>query len=52
MPRVEQNGMPTSLHYALTDSQCSKCGYVFIHLPRNFLDIAVRSMACFDSFIP
>ena len=26
MPRVEQNGMPTSLHYALTDSQCSKCG--------------------------
>jgi hypothetical protein len=26
MPRVEQNSMPTSLHYALTDSQCSKCG--------------------------
>lgn len=26
MPRVEQNGMPTSLHYALTDSQCSKGG--------------------------
>ena len=26
MPRVEQNGMPTSLHYALTDSRCSKCG--------------------------
>jgi hypothetical protein len=26
MPKVEQNGMPTSLHYALTDSQCSKCG--------------------------
>jgi NAD-dependent SIR2 family protein deacetylase len=26
MPRVERNGMPTSLHYALTDSQCSKCG--------------------------
>ena len=26
MPRVEQNGMPTSLHYALTDSQCSICG--------------------------
>jgi hypothetical protein len=25
-PRVEQNGMPTSLRYALTDSQCSKCG--------------------------
>ena len=23
---LEQNGMPTSLHYALTDSQCSKCG--------------------------
>ncbi|CAN5402962.1 hypothetical protein BH18THE2_BH18THE2_42580 [soil metagenome] len=26
MPRVEQNGIPTSLHYALTNSQCSKCG--------------------------
>jgi hypothetical protein len=26
MTRVEQNGMPTSLHYALTDSQCSICG--------------------------
>jgi NAD-dependent SIR2 family protein deacetylase len=26
MPRVEQNNIPTSLHYALTDSQCSKCG--------------------------
>jgi hypothetical protein len=26
MPRVEQNSMPTSLHYALTDSQCSICG--------------------------
>ena len=26
MPRVEQNSIPTSLHYALTDSQCSKCG--------------------------
>jgi hypothetical protein len=26
MPRVEQNDMPTSLHYALTDSQCSICG--------------------------
>jgi NAD-dependent SIR2 family protein deacetylase len=26
MPRVKQNSMPTSLHYALTDSQCSKCG--------------------------
>jgi hypothetical protein len=26
MPRVEQNTMPTSLHYALTDSQCSICG--------------------------
>jgi hypothetical protein len=25
-PRVEQNGMPTSLRCALTDSQCSKCG--------------------------
>ena len=29
MPRVEQNNsssIPTSLHYALTDSQCGKCG--------------------------
>jgi NAD-dependent SIR2 family protein deacetylase len=26
IPRVEQNSIPTSLHYALTDSQCSKCG--------------------------
>ena len=26
MPKVEQNSMPTSLHYALTDSQCSTCG--------------------------
>ena len=26
MPKVEQNSMPNSLHYALTDSQCSICG--------------------------
>jgi hypothetical protein len=26
MARVEQNSMPISLHYALTDSQCSVCG--------------------------
>jgi hypothetical protein len=26
MPRVKQNSMLTSLHYTLTDSQCSKCG--------------------------
>jgi len=26
MPKVEENGMPSSLHYALTDSQCNKCG--------------------------
>jgi hypothetical protein len=26
MPKVEQNSMPISLHYALTDSQCSICG--------------------------
>ena len=26
MPRIEENSMPTSLHYALTDSQCSICG--------------------------
>jgi hypothetical protein len=26
MPKVEQQSMPISLHYALTDSQCSICG--------------------------
>jgi hypothetical protein len=26
MPRLGQNSMPMSLHYALTDSQCSICG--------------------------
>ena len=26
MPKVEGNGIPSSLHYALTDSQCNKCG--------------------------
>ena len=27
VPRIEQNSnMPTSLHYALTDSQCNICG--------------------------
>jgi hypothetical protein len=26
MPKVEENSMPISLHYALTDSQCSICG--------------------------
>src|SRR3712207_5235567 len=26
MARVVQNSMPISLHYALTDSQCSICG--------------------------
>src|SRR5215210_1033177 len=26
MTRIEQNSMPISLHYALTDSQCSICG--------------------------
>jgi hypothetical protein len=25
MPKIEQNNLPSSLHYALTDSQCSKC---------------------------
>ena len=38
MPRVEQNGMPTSLHYALTDSQCSKCGKQ-LEWDANFDDI-------------
>ena len=26
IPRVEHTSIPTSLHYALTGSQCSKCG--------------------------
>jgi hypothetical protein len=27
LPRVEEeNGIVSSLHYALTDSQCNKCG--------------------------
>jgi hypothetical protein len=28
MPKVQEqvNNIPTSLHYALTDSQCNKCG--------------------------
>ena len=26
MPRVEQNGIVSRLHYALTDSQCNRCG--------------------------
>ena len=26
MPRVEENSISSSLHYALTDSQCSICG--------------------------
>jgi hypothetical protein len=26
MPRVEENSIASSLHYALTDSQCSICG--------------------------
>jgi hypothetical protein len=28
MPKVQEqgNGIPSSLHYALTDSQCNKCG--------------------------
>ena len=38
MPKVEQNGMPTSLHYALTDSQCSKCGKQ-LEWNANFNDI-------------
>jgi NAD-dependent SIR2 family protein deacetylase len=38
MPRVEQDGMPTSLHYALTDSQCSKCGKQ-LEWNANFNDI-------------
>jgi hypothetical protein len=38
MPRVIQNSMPTSLHYALTDSQCSKCGGQ-LEWSANFNDI-------------
>jgi NAD-dependent SIR2 family protein deacetylase len=38
MPRVKQNSMPTSLHYALTDSQCSKCGRQ-LEWSANFNDI-------------
>ncbi|RPI81890.1 MAG: hypothetical protein EHM34_07770 [Nitrosopumilales archaeon] len=38
MPRVKQNSMPISLHYALTDSQCSKCGGQF-EWSANFNDI-------------
>jgi len=28
MPKVQEQGnsIPSSLHYALTDSQCNKCG--------------------------
>jgi NAD-dependent SIR2 family protein deacetylase len=26
MPQVQENGMVARLHYALTDSQCNKCG--------------------------
>ena len=26
MPRVQQNGIVSRLHYALTDSQCNVCG--------------------------
>ena len=28
MPKVQQRGnnIPSSLHYALTDSECNKCG--------------------------
>src|SRR5687767_502717 len=38
MPRVKQNSMPISLHYALTDSQCSKCGGQ-LEWSANFNDI-------------
>ena len=26
MPQVQENGIVSRLHYALTDSQCNKCG--------------------------
>jgi hypothetical protein len=38
MPRVKQDSMPTSLHYALTDSQCSECGGQ-LEWSANFNDI-------------
>ena len=38
MPRIQQNSMPTSLHYALTDSQCGVCGGQ-LEWKANFNDI-------------
>ena len=52
MPRVEQNSTPTSLHYALTDSQCSKCGRQ-LEWNANFDDINqpnYRSQHCNQSY--
>jgi NAD-dependent SIR2 family protein deacetylase len=36
--KSKQNGKPISLHYALTDSQCSKCGGQ-LEWSANFNDI-------------
>ncbi|HET7389496.1 MAG TPA: hypothetical protein VFJ51_01640 [Nitrososphaeraceae archaeon] len=38
MPRVEENSIASSLHYALTDSQCSVCG-VQLEWKAEFNDI-------------
>jgi hypothetical protein len=38
MPRVEENSVASSLHYALTDSQCSICG-VQLEWKAEFNDI-------------
>jgi hypothetical protein len=38
MTKVEENGIPSSLHYALTDSQCNKCG-VQLEWKAEFNDI-------------
>ena len=40
MPKVQEQGnsMPSSLHYALTDSQCNKCG-VQLEWRAEFIDV-------------
>jgi hypothetical protein len=41
MPKVQEQGdsMPSSLHYALTDSQCNKCG-VQLEWRAEFSDVS------------
>ena len=38
MPQVQENGIVSRLHYALTDSQCNKCG-VQLEWKAEFNDI-------------